>query len=91
MVEAANKKLTTRPVTEESMLEFVNRELVPLVEKLRLITSQILERYTEGQGSPEGVVTADKAALYQQQDGAPGTLIWVKTTDGSKTGWVNVL
>ncbi len=91
MVEPANKKLPTRPVTEDDLLEFVNKELVPLVEKLRLINSQILGRYTEGQGSPEGVVTADKAALYQQQDGTLGTLIWVKTTDNSNTGWVNVL
>jgi hypothetical protein len=41
-----------------------------------------------GAGSPEGVVDAAKGAIYQRRDGAPGTLLYVKTSVlGIKTGW----
>lgn len=39
-----------------------------------------------GNGSPNGVVTANKGAIYTQLD-APGTF-WLKQTDGTNTGWV---
>lgn len=87
MVDPLDKKLSSRPVLKEDTETFINRELVPVVEKLRLLTDALLSRYLEGEGSPEGVVTADKGALYQRQDGSPGALLYVKTTDDSATGW----
>ncbi len=87
MVDRVDKKLSNRSVTEEGLYDFINRELVPVVEKLRLWTEAMGNRITEGTGSPEGVVTADIAALYLRQDGSPGTLLYIKTADDSNTGW----
>ncbi len=87
MVKKLDKKLSARPVLKQDMEEFINRELAPIVEKLRLLTDALLSRYLEGTGDPEGVVTADKGALYQRQDGAPGTLLYVKESDGSSSDW----
>jgi hypothetical protein len=53
-----------------------------------LLTDALLLRYLEGEGSPEGVVTADKGALYQRQDGTAGSLLYVKTEDDTNTGWL---
>lgn len=86
MVDKLDKKLSTRPVLKEDLEVFVNRELVPVVEKLRLLTDALLSRYLEGTGSPEGVVVATTGAIYQRQDGTPGTLLYVKAGSGS-TGW----
>lgn len=90
MVDKLDKKLSQRPVMKEDLEVYINRELAPIVEKLRLLTDQLLDRFLEGEGSPEGAVTADKAALYLRQDGSPGTLVYVKTTDGSSAGWLAV-
>lgn len=87
MVEKLDKKLSARPVLKEDLDVFVNRELVPVVEKLRLLTDALLSRYLEGEGSPEGVVTADTGAIYQRQDGTPGALLYVKAGNDSNTGW----
>jgi hypothetical protein len=43
-----------------------------------------------GAGSPEGVETADKGALFFRTDGAAGSTIYEKTTDSANTGWVAV-
>jgi hypothetical protein len=90
VVDKLDKKLSQRPVLKEDLEVYINRELAPIVEKLRLLTDQILDRFLEGEGSPEGVITADKAALYLRQDGSPGTLIYIKTSDDSNTGWLAV-
>ena len=87
MVDKLDKKLSTRPVLKKDLEVFVNRELVPVVERLRLLTDALLSRYLEGEGSPEGVVTADTGAIYQRKDGTPGTLLYVKAGDDSNTGW----
>jgi hypothetical protein len=88
VVDKLDKKLSARPVLKEDLEVFVNRELVPIVEKLRLLTDALLDRLTEGEGSPEGVVTADIGAIYMRQDGTPGTLLYVKTADDSADGWL---
>jgi hypothetical protein len=88
VVDKLDKKLSARPVLKEDLEVFVNRELVPIVEKLRLLTDALLGRLTEGEGSPEGVVTADIGAIYMRQDGTPGTLLYVKTADDSADGWM---
>lgn len=87
MVAKLDKKLSTRPVLKEDLETFVNRELVPLVEKLRKLTDALLLRYLEGTGDPEGVVTATKGAIYQRTDGAPGTLLYVKESDDEANDW----
>ena len=87
MVDKLNKKLSQRQVLKTDMEEYLNKELAPIVEKLRLLTDALLDRYLEGEGSPEGVVTADTGAVYQRQDGTPGTLLYVKAGDDSNTGW----
>lgn len=45
--------------------------------------------FLEGNGSPEGVVYADKKKRYFNNTGAAGTLMYVKNTDKTlNTGWV---
>ena len=41
----------------------------------------------EGSGSPEDGLEADAGRLYIDRDGAQGSRIYMKTTNGSKTGW----
>lgn len=42
-----------------------------------------------GVGDPNGVVTADKGAVYTELDGSNNFVaLWNKTTDASNTGWV---
>lgn len=88
MVAKPDKKLSTRPVLKEDLEVYINRELAPMVEKLRLTLDALLSRYLEGEGSPEGVVEADRGALYQRQDGIVTQQLYIKTTDASSTGWV---
>lgn len=91
MVDPINRKLSSRSVLKADLEEFVNRELTPVVERLRLALSGMLGLLKSGEGSPEGVVTASPATIYQRTDGAPGTQIYVKQTGIEATGWVAVL
>lgn len=89
MVDSINKKLGTRSVLKEDIEVFINRELVPVVERLRLLTAELLTRYLEGDGSPEGVVTASRGAVYQRKDGGAFSSIYIKESgDDTNTGWV---
>lgn len=46
------------------------------------------ERVKFGEGSPEGVVVADRGVLYLRTDGSTNTTLYVKTAgDGLSTGW----
>lgn len=40
-----------------------------------------------GNGSPEGVVTADKGTLYMRLDGGLNTTLYVKELGSGNTGW----
>jgi hypothetical protein len=91
MVDPINRKLSSKAVEKDYLLDFVNKELVPLVERLRLTQSALLGLLKSGEGDPEGVVTADPATLYQRTDGAPGTFLYMKQTGSDSTGWVAVL
>ena len=42
----------------------------------------------EGDGSPEGVVTAPEKSRYYNRTGTAGTLLYVKTSASGNTGWV---
>jgi hypothetical protein len=47
--------------------------------------------FIEGDGSPEGVVFAEKKTRYFNNTGGAGTLMYVKNTDSSlNVGWVNI-
>lgn len=91
MVDKVQKRLPSKPVEKDYLLDFVNKELTPQMERLRLLTSGILDLLKSGTGSPEGIVTASPPAIYQQTDGSPGSQIWVKRTGVEATGWVVVL
>lgn len=86
MVDKVNRRVSDRSVTEEQLLDAMNREFVPILRKTVAALNALLERHLEGEGSPEGVVTANKGAIYQSTDGT-GQL-YRKTTDDSSTGWV---
>jgi len=92
MVDPVNKKLSERPVSADvdAIADYLNRELAPVVKRTRLTLDALLARILEGEGSPEGVVVADRGAIYMNQTGAPGSFLWCKTTDGVATGWVAV-
>ena len=44
--------------------------------------------WTNGTGSPEGVVTAPVGSLYSRTDGGAGTTLYVKESGTGNTGWV---
>jgi len=91
MVDPINRKLSSRAVLKSDMEEFVNRELTPVVERIRIALSGMLGLLKSGEGDPEGVVTASVGALYQRTDGAPGNLVYSKQSGDGATGWVAVL
>lgn len=90
MVDPINRKLSSKAVDKDYLLEFVNRELIPVVERLRLAMSMLLGLVKSGEGSPEGVVEGGISTLYQNTIGTPGDLLYIKTTATGSTGWVVV-
>lgn len=45
-------------------------------------------RLISGEGSPEGVYTANRGTLFLRTDGSTSTTLYVKTADdGLATGW----
>lgn len=44
--------------------------------------------WTNGSGSPEGVVTAPVGSLYSRNDGGANTTLYVKESGTGNTGWV---
>lgn len=44
--------------------------------------------FSEGDGSPEGVISAPRTARYYNRTGTAGTFLFVKTTPTGNTGWV---
>ena len=86
-----NQKLSSRAVSQEDVVEALNREIIPVVEKIRIVLSGLALRFPTGTGSPEGVVEASPGSLYQRTDGAPGTLIYRKDSGTGSTGWTAVL
>lgn len=57
------------------------------LERLRAVLAPVPE-FLEGNGSPEGVVTAPRTARYFNRTGGAGTWLYVKTTTTGNTGWV---
>lgn len=88
MVDPINRKLSSKAVDQEYLLDFVNKELVPVVERLRLALSALLGTVKSGEGDPEGVVEAAVGSIYQRTDGGAGSSLYVKESGGStSTGW----
>lgn len=56
------------------------------IEELRQKLRPIPEQY-EGDGSPEGAVTAPRGSRYYNRTGGAGTYLYVKTTPSGDTGW----
>lgn len=88
MVDPINRKLSAKPVEKDYLLDFVNKELVPVVERLRLTLAALFDIQYSGEGSPEGVVTAEPGSIYQRTDGGAGTSLYVKESGTGNTGWV---
>lgn len=88
MVAKVNKKLSTRPVLKEDLEQYINRELAPIVEKLRLWTDAMSDAVMDGEGDPNGVVTASPGALYRNTLGGAGATLWVKESGTDSFGWV---
>lgn len=57
------------------------------IETFRLKFRPVPE-FSEGDGSPEGVLTARRMSRYYNRTGAAGTFLFVKTTTTGNTGWV---
>lgn len=93
MADPIGKKLALREVLADPkvIVEYIHKELAPMVERLRIVLSGLALRFPSGTGSPEGVVEAAPGSLYQRTDGAPGTLIYRKDSGTGNTGWTAVL
>ena len=58
------------------------------VQHLNELHDALEEKIKFGEGSPEGVVTANRGCLYLRTDGGAGTTFYAKETgDGTNTGW----
>ncbi len=70
--------------TEGDLARFVEQ----LVSPLRTRFEQLRGVIHEGNGSPEGVVTAPVGHLYLRRDGGASTTLYVKQSGSANTGWV---
>ncbi len=94
MVDIVRQKVRDKPLTEADLLDTINREVLPALAALRTALNLMVALIaTEGEGSPEGLVTADQGSLYLRSDGGAGTTLYVKESGGTgysatSTGWV---
>ena len=64
-------------------------QFAPWMEAISALVSFL--EIAEGNGTPEGVLLAEKKKLYFNLTGAAGTLVYIKTTNGDvNTGWVAI-
>lgn len=92
MVAKIRKRLPSKPVEKEYLTDFVNKELTPQMERIRLVLDALLDLFMSGEGSPEGSVAASPPAIYLNTTGVPGFQVWVKQTGvQTDTGWAAVL
>lgn len=70
----------------------VGRLVVGLYDVLRRIVRAVNAlddvAVLTGEGSPEGVVTANVGRVYTRTDGGAGTTLYVKESGTGNTGWV---
>ncbi|MCG8435433.1 MAG: hypothetical protein MJA83_15530 [Gammaproteobacteria bacterium] len=75
---------TIPPFKDRRLPDMFLRWLEQLREILRPVPT-----FRQGTGSPEGAVKGSLNDRYYQTDGAAGSRLWYKSTDGGDTGWVN--
>lgn len=56
------------------------------IEAITRITN--LNTPIQGTGSPEGVVTAEVSQMYMDTAGASESVLYIKQTGSSDTGWI---
>lgn len=94
MVDVVRNRVRDKPLTNEDLLDTINREVLPLLAALRTALNALTALVsTENEGSPEGVVTADQGSIYLRSDGGASTTLYVKESGGTgetatSTGWV---
>ena len=60
-------------------------------EHLREITRQVnLSTVLTGSGSPEGAIEAEPTQMYMDTAGSAGSILYIKQTGISDTGWILV-
>jgi hypothetical protein len=94
MVDQVNIRVRDKPVEQQDLLDTVNREVLPQLERLRKTLNSLLSLVvTEVEGDPEGVVLADQGSMVLRSDGGAGSTLYVKESGGTgegatTTGWV---
>lgn len=58
-----------------------------IAEWMTAIRDLLRNRALEGNGSPEGVITARVGTVYHRRDGGAGTSFYVKESGTGNTGW----
>ena len=56
-----------------------------ILSALQILGNDVIVR--AGNGSPEGVVTANQGSLFLRLDGSVNTSLYVKTSGQASTGW----
>lgn len=70
------------PAEQARQLQERDRESNALFAKIEQLLPLV------GEGSPEGIVTAQIGAIYRRLDGSTGTSFYVKESGTGNTGWV---
>lgn len=63
------------------------REQVAILDWMGKMKDALEDKLKFGEGSPEGVVTANQGCLYLRTDGGASTSLYVKTSGTGNTGW----
>lgn len=71
------------PYMDKNLPDRFLKWLEQLLSKLRPVPN-----FTSGSGSPEGAVTGSIGDQYTRTDSSP--YLYVKTTNGTNTGWQSV-
>ncbi len=95
MVDVVKSKVRDKPLTQEDLLDTVNREVLPTIAALRSALNMLIATVgNSGEGDPnvDGLV-ADRGSLYIRTDGGASTSLYVKESGGTGesatgTGWV---
>jgi len=86
---SATKFLTIVPFTfgGTPLVEFGTADFKVQANKL-LISNNVGQGLFSGAGSPEGVITANPGAIYENTSGGAGIAFFVKETGAGNTGWI---
>lgn len=76
------------PQIEPYMSKGLPNQFLRWLERLRQSVLGI-PTFSHGNGTPEANLAGRRGDRYYQDDGAAGSRLWYKSTEGGKTGWVN--